>query len=118
MSTVQLALDTKLERQVAVKILAEHLAEDEGFVARFRREALAAARLVHPHIVQVYDSGRDEDSGRHFIVMEYVPGETVAKMLRERSRMQNDEAIDIVTQACAGLEYAHRHGVIHRDVKP
>jgi len=118
MSTVYRALDSVLERQVAVKILADHLAEDDGFVARFRREALAAARLVHPNIVQVYDSGRDEDSGRHFIVMEYVPGDTVARMLKDRDRIDMDEAIEIVVQACAGLEYAHRHGVIHRDVKP
>jgi serine/threonine-protein kinase len=118
MSTVYRALDNVLERQVAVKILAEHLAEDDGFIARFRREALAAARLVHPNIVQVYDSGRDEESGRHFIVMEYVPGETVSRMLRDRERMDIGESIDIVRQACAGLEYAHRHGVIHRDVKP
>ena len=86
MSTVYRALDSVLERQVAVKILADHLAEDDGFVARFRREALAAARLVHPNIVQVYDSGRDEESGRHFIVMEYVPGDSVAQMLRDRDR--------------------------------
>jgi len=118
MSTVYRALDSVLERQVAVKILAEHLAEDDGFIARFRREALAAARLVHPNIVQVYDSGRDEESGRHFIVMEYVPGDTVSRMLRDRERMDNRESLDIVRQACAGLEYAHRHGVIHRDVKP
>jgi serine/threonine-protein kinase len=118
MSTVYRALDGVLERQVAVKILADHLAEDDGFVARFRREALAAARLVHPNVVQVYDSGRDEDSGRHFIVMEYVPGESVAKTLRDQSRMAVGDAVDIVVQACAGLEYAHRHGVIHRDVKP
>jgi serine/threonine protein kinase len=118
MSTVYRALDNVLERQVAVKILAEHLAEDDGFIARFRREALAAARLVHPNIVQVYDSGRDEESGRHFIVMEYVPGDTVSRMLRDRERIDNAESIDIVRQACAGLEYAHRHGVIHRDVKP
>src|SRR4051794_37942309 len=118
MSTVYRALDNVLERQVAVKILAEHLAEDEGFIARFRREALAAARLVHPNIVQVYDSGRDEESGRHFIVMEYVPGDTVAQILRDRERMDIAESIDIVRQACAGLQYAHRHGVIHRDVKP
>jgi serine/threonine-protein kinase len=65
MSTVQLAFDTRLERYVAVKLLAEHLAEDSGFVARFRREALAAARLVHPNVVQVFDFGLDEASGRH-----------------------------------------------------
>jgi len=118
MSTVYEGLDQVLERQVAVKLLAEHLAEDDGFVARFRREALAAARLVHPNIVQVYDSGRDEETGRHFIVMEYVPGDTVARMLKDRDRIDIAEAVDIVTQACSGLEYAHRHGVIHRDVKP
>ncbi len=118
MSTVYRALDNVLERQVAVKILADHLAEDDGFVARFRREALAAARLVHPNIVQVYDSGRDEESGRYFIVMEYVPGDSVARMLKDRDRMDTDESLVIVIQSCAGLEYAHRHGVIHRDVKP
>jgi serine/threonine-protein kinase len=118
MSTVYKAFDRVLEREVAVKLLAEHLAEDDGFVARFRREALAAARLVHPNIVQVYDSGRDGDSGRYFIVMEYVRGDTVARTLRDRGRYPVDEALDIVCQACEGLEYAHRHGVIHRDVKP
>jgi serine/threonine-protein kinase len=118
MSTVYLGLDGVLERPVAVKLLAEHLAEDDGFVARFRREALAAAKLVHPNIVQVYDSGHDEDANRHYIVMEYVEGQTLAHVLRERSRIGVGEAVDIVSQACAGLEYAHRHAVIHRDVKP
>src|SRR6187549_3198842 len=74
MSTVYRALDNVLERQVAVKLLAEHLVEDEGFVARFRREALAAAKLVHPNVVPVYDSGQDEETRRHYIVMEYVEG--------------------------------------------
>jgi hypothetical protein len=118
MSTVYQGLDQVLERQVAVKLLAEHLAEDDGFVARFRREALAAAKLVHPNIVQVYDSGYDPESHRHFIVMEYVEGQSVAQILRERGRLPVDEAVEIVSQACEGLEYAHRHSVIHRDVKP
>jgi serine/threonine-protein kinase len=87
-------------------------------VARFRREALAAASLIHPNVVQVYDSGRDPEAHRHFIVMEYVEGPTVAQMLRERDRLAVDRAADIAAQACEGLEYAHRHGVIHRDVKP
>src|SRR4029450_13993002 len=111
MSTVSLATDTVLERQVAVKLLAEHLAEDEAFVARFRREALAAAKLIHPNIVQVYDSGRDRESHRHYIVMEYVEGRSVAEILRERKSVPADEAVDIVSQACQGLSYAHRHGV-------
>ena len=74
MSTVHLALDLRLERRVAVKLLAEHLADDPAFVSRFQREAQAAARLVHPNIVQVFDSGRDERSGQYFIVMEYIEG--------------------------------------------
>jgi serine/threonine-protein kinase len=118
MSTVFLALDRVLERAVAVKLLAEHLAEDEAFVARFRREALAAAKLIHPNIVQVYDSGQDPQTGRHYIVMEYVEGRSVAEMLRQFDRLAVDQGIDIIVQACDGLAYAHRHGVIHRDVKP
>jgi serine/threonine-protein kinase len=118
MSTVYRARDNVLERQVAVKILAEHLAEDDGFVARFRREALAAAKLIHPNVVQVYDSGLDPEAHRHFIVMEYVEGPTVAQLMREQARLPVEQAADIGVQACTGLEYAHRHGVIHRDVKP
>src|SRR6058998_3200051 len=74
MSTVQLAFDRRLERDVAVKLLAEHLADDHQFVERFRREALAAARLVHPNIVQVFDFGLDEKRHRQYIVMELVSG--------------------------------------------
>jgi serine/threonine protein kinase len=118
MSTVFMATDTVLERPVAIKLLAEHLAEDEAFVARFRREALAAARLQHPNVVQVFDSGRDPDSGRHFIVMEYVDGPSCADMLREHRRMEVEETGRIVRDACHGLDYAHRAGVVHRDVKP
>ena len=118
MSTVYRALDSVLQRRVAVKLLAEHLSEDEGFIARFRREALAAARLVHPNVVQVYDSGHDPDAHRHYIVMEYVDGPTVGQLMRERGRLPVEEAVDVAAQACEGLEYAHRHGVIHRDVKP
>ncbi|MCX6369720.1 MAG: protein kinase, partial [Solirubrobacterales bacterium] len=81
MSTVLLAMDRRLERQVAIKLLAEHLADDEQFVTRFRREALSAARLVHPNIVQVYDFGLDEESGRQYIVMEYVEGSSGAEIL-------------------------------------
>jgi eukaryotic-like serine/threonine-protein kinase len=118
MSTVQLAFDHRLERHVAVKLLAEHLAEDENFVSRFRREALAAARLVHPNIVQVFDFGLDESSHRHFIVMEYVPGNSCAELLRDHGRLDPQDAVDIISQACRGLDHAHRNGVVHRDVKP
>ncbi len=118
MATVQLAFDTRLERNVAVKLLAEHLAEDSSFVSRFRREALAAARLVHPNIVQVFDFGSDVHSGRQFIVMEYVDGHSCAELLRDRGPMPPRDAVEILTQACRGLDYAHRNGVVHRDVKP
>jgi len=118
MSTVFLALDSVLERPVAVKLLAEHLAEDEDFVARFRREALSAARLQHPNIVQVFDSGEDPESRRHFIVMEYVDGPSAADLLRDHKLLDVEQAVAIVRDACHGLAYAHRAGVVHRDVKP
>jgi eukaryotic-like serine/threonine-protein kinase len=118
MSTVQLAFDQRLERYVAIKLLAEHLADDPTFVSRFRREALSAARLVHPNIVQVFDFGFDERQRQHFIVMEHVPGHSCAELLRDHGRMEVDQAVDVVTQACRGLDYAHRNGVVHRDVKP
>jgi serine/threonine protein kinase len=118
MSTVHLAFDSRLERYVALKLLAEHLADDPTFVSRFRREALAAARLVHPNIVQVFDFGFDAGHHQHFIVMEHVSGNSCAELLRDRGHLQVPQAIDIVTQACRGLDYAHRNGVVHRDVKP
>jgi eukaryotic-like serine/threonine-protein kinase len=118
MSTVHLAFDNRLERYVAIKLLAEHLADDPTFVSRFRREALAAARLVHPNIVQVFDFGFDAGHHQHFIVMEHVTGNSCAELLRDRGHLGVDEALEIVTQACRGLDYAHRHGVVHRDVKP
>ena len=118
MSTVFLAIDTVLERQVAVKLLAEHLADDEVFVQRFRHEALAAARLQHPNIVQVFDSGKDEASHRHYIVMEYVDGPSCSDLLREHGQLGIDDTVRIVVEACHGLDYAHRAGVVHRDVKP
>ena len=118
MSTVQLAFDERLERYVAIKLLAEHLADDPTFVSRFRREALAAARLVHPNIVQVFDFGFDERQRQHFIVMEHVPGHSCAELLRDHGPMDVDQAVDVITQSCRGLDYAHRNGVVHRDVKP
>ena len=118
MATVQLAFDSRLERYVAVKLLAEHLAEDSNFVSRFRREALAAARLVHPNVVQVFDFGLDEATHRNFIVMEFVDGQSCAEILREQGTLPPGEAVEILAQSCRGLDYAHRNGVVHRDVKP
>ncbi len=118
MSTVHRALDLRLERPVAVKLLAEHLADDPNFVSRFQREAQAAARLVHPNVVQVFDSGQDETTGQYFIVMEYIQGSSCAEILRDDGWVEVDSAVSIIEQACEGLDYAHRHGVVHRDVKP
>ena len=118
MSTVYLAFDERLERNVAIKLLAEHLADDATFVSRFRREALSAARLVHPNIVQVFDFGFDERQHQHFIVMEHVAGQSCAELLRDRGHLDVPHAVDYLSQSCKGLEYAHRNGVIHRDVKP
>ena len=92
MSTVHLAFDQRLERYVALKLLAEHLADDPTFVSRFRREALAAARLVHPNIVQVFDFGFDEGHHQHFIVMEHVPGHSCAELLRDRGHLDVEQA--------------------------
>jgi serine/threonine protein kinase len=116
MSNVYRATDRILERTVAVKVLAEHLSDDDRFVARFRREALAVAKLIHPNIVQVYDTGVDH--GRHFIVMECVEGKSGAQILKTEGLLDPETTVEIGVQACAGLEYAHRHGIIHRDVKP
>jgi serine/threonine-protein kinase len=118
MSTVHLAFDERLERLVAVKLLAEHLADDPAFVSRFQREALSAARLIHENIVQVFDSGLDDDTDQHFIVMEYIEGQSCAEILRARGWLPSDETLPIILAACAGLDYAHRKGVVHRDVKP
>jgi serine/threonine-protein kinase len=116
MSNVYQATDRTLERTVAVKVLAEHLSDDERFVARFRREALAVAKLIHPNIVQVYDTGVDE--GHHYIVMEYVEGRSGAQVLTRQGPLDPATAAEAGIQACAGLDYAHRRGIIHRDVKP
>ena len=116
MSNVYKATDLILERTVAVKVLAEHLSDDERFVERFRREALAVAKLIHPNIVQVYDTGVDDH--RHFIVMEYVEGRSGAQVLQRQGPIGPETAAEVGAQACAGLDYAHRRGIIHRDVKP
>lgn len=118
MSVVELCEDTVLKRTVAVKLIAEHLAGDRDFVARFRHEALAAARLQHPNIVQVFDSGLDAASGRQFIVMEYVNGTPLADLLAGGRQVDPKRAVAIGCDACEALQCAHRAGVVHRDVKP
>jgi serine/threonine protein kinase len=116
MATVYRAYDAELERPVAIKLLAEHLATDASFRDRFVREARMAARLSHPNIVQVYDAGEDE--GRPFIVMEYVEGTTLADELADRGALPAARVVDLGLHVCAGLEHAHAAGLVHRDIKP
>ncbi len=116
MAYVYYARDRVLGRPVAVKILRKEYARDDRFRARFRQEATAAARLSHPNIVTVYDFGYAED--RLFIVMEYVPGETLRQIIDARAPLPPEEALSLMVQACAGLGYVHRLGLVHCDVKP
>ena len=110
------ARDQMLERTVAVKTLRKDFSDDPEFRERFRQEAKSAANLSHPNIVTVHDFGLD--SGRLFIVMENVPGSDLKNLLRKRGRFNVEEVINLMSQACAGIGYAHRAGVIHCDVKP
>jgi serine/threonine protein kinase len=116
MATVYLAHDDELERPVAVKVLADHLADDPSFRRRFMREARLAAQLSHPNVVQMFDSG--EDDGSPYIVMEYVPGRALAEELAGEGRLTIERTVDLGVQACAGLEAAHATGLVHRDIKP
>jgi serine/threonine-protein kinase len=116
MSDVFRARDLMLERSVAIKVLHEDYSNDEAFQQRFRQEARAAANLSHPNIVTVHDFGLDH--GQLFIVMEYIPGKDLKTILRQRGRFSVDEAIPLMVQACAGIGYAHRAGLVHCDVKP
>ena len=112
MAVVYLAHDEELHRLVAVKVLAEHLAGDDNFRARFLQESKLAGRLSHPNVVQVFDAG--ETDGNPYIVMEYVSGDTLA----QRGKLAHTQVVPLARQACAGLQHAHNAGLIHRDVKP
>jgi eukaryotic-like serine/threonine-protein kinase len=116
MATVFKGTDTVLGRPVAVKVLSPQYAGDANFVTRFRREAQAAARLNHPNLVSVYDTGTDD--GIHFIVMEYVDAKTLADYLAGGGRIMPERAIEIAETVCDALSMAHAHGIIHRDIKP
>lgn len=115
MAQVYKARDNVLGRTVAVKLLREQYVNDSQFVARFRREAQAAANLAHPNIVNVYDVGQDGDL--HYIVMEYIAGDNLKDLIQRSAPLPTDRAVSIAIQILAGLEYAHRSGLIHRDVK-
>jgi len=116
MANVYLAYDTILDRNVAVKVLRGDLANDEKFVRRFQREALAASSLSHPNIVEVYDVG--EDNGQYYIVMEYIEGRHLKQLIKKRGTITMTEVIDIMLQISDGIALAHDSYIIHRDIKP
>jgi serine/threonine protein kinase len=116
MAHVYHARDLNLQREVAVKVLRDDLIEDPAFQARFLQEARAAANLLHPNIVTVYDFGHD--ATRYFMVMEYARGTDLKTLLRRRGRLTVAEAVDLAIQICAGVGYAHRAGLVHCDLKP
>ena len=116
MANVYLAVDLILNRKVAIKILRGDLANDEKFIRRFQREALAASSLSHPNIVEMYDVG--EDNGNYYIVMEYIEGKTLKQLLKKRGHLTVGEAVDIMLQITDGMVHAHDSYIIHRDLKP
>jgi serine/threonine-protein kinase len=116
MAAVHLGHDTVLDRPVALKLLAEGLGHDEELRERFLREGRFAAKLSHPHVVGVFDTG--EEDGRPYIVMEYVEGSSLAEELARRGAFEPGEVAELGRQACAGLGHAHDAGLVHRDVKP
>ncbi|MGI8864384.1 MAG: Stk1 family PASTA domain-containing Ser/Thr kinase [Solirubrobacteraceae bacterium] len=116
MADVFLAEDQQLGRKVALKLLHRRFAEDPDFVERFRREAQAAAGLQHPNVVSVYDRGSYDDT--YYIAMEYLPGRTLKQLIREEAPLDPVRAIDLTVQILKAARFAHRRGVIHRDLKP
>ncbi len=116
MSTVYKARDRILDRIVAVKILKDEFSKDKGFVEKFKTEALSAASISHPNIVNIYDVGQENDV--HYIVMEYVDGKTLKDIIRKHAPLPINQAIDIAIMVCDGVHHAHEKGIVHRDIKP
>jgi eukaryotic-like serine/threonine-protein kinase len=116
MADVYCAEDSHLGRQVALKVLYQRFAQDAEFVERFKREAQAAAGLTHPNVVNVFDRG--EHDGTYYIAMEYLPGSTLKEVIAERGALDQEAVIDIGVQILRAASFAHRRGVVHRDLKP
>jgi eukaryotic-like serine/threonine-protein kinase len=116
MATVYEAIDLRLDRRVALKVMHPHLAADPGFVARFEREAKSAARLAHPHVVGVYDQG--EADGLVYLAMEYIPGRTLRDVIREYGPLTTEQAMVLLEPVLEALSAAHAAGLVHRDIKP
>ncbi|TFV85712.1 Stk1 family PASTA domain-containing Ser/Thr kinase [Blastococcus sp. CT_GayMR16] len=120
MAEVHRGRDLRLGREVAVKVLRSDLARDPSFQVRFRREAQAAASLNHPAIVAVYDTGEDRTpiGATPYIVMEYVEGETLRDVIRREGHLSPERAMELAADICGALDFSHRNGIVHRDVKP
>jgi serine/threonine-protein kinase len=116
MADVYLAEDSQLGRRMALKVLHQRFAEDQQFVERFRREASSAAGLQHPNIVAIFDRG--EWDGTYYIAMEYVEGRTLKDIIREKGPAPPEAAVDITLQILRAARFAHKRGVVHRDIKP
>ena len=116
MATVYEAIDLRLDRVIALKVMHPHLAADPGFVARFEREAKSAARLSHPHVVGVYDQG--EANGLIYLAMEYIPGRTLRDVIREYGPLTTEQALVLLEPVVEALAAAHAAGIVHRDIKP
>src|SRR5436305_2673737 len=116
MANVYLAEDQELGRRVAIKILNDRHANDEQFVERFRREAKNAAALSHPNIVSIYDRGEAE--GTYYIAMEYLDGRTLKELIVQRGPAPVTVSVEYARQVLSALRFAHRHGIVHRDIKP
>ena len=116
MSTVYKARDRVLDRIVAAKILRDEFSKDKGFVEKFKTEALSAASISHPNIVNIYDVGQENDV--YYIVMEYVDGHTLKDVIRKQAPLPVEQAVDIAIMVCDGIHHAHEKGIIHRDIKP
>lgn len=116
MAVIYKAIDMALGRSVAVKILRPSLTDDPAFLARFRNEARSVANLTHPNIVTVHDVGNDGPT--HYIVMEFVEGQDLKRIIRSEGQLAPDRALNIAIQICAGIGFAHRAGLVHADVKP
>src|SRR5437660_5254843 len=116
MASVYLAEDQELGRRVAIKLLDERHAQDEQFVERFRREAESAAGLSHPNVVSIYDRGEVE--GTYYIAMEYLDGKTLKELIVQRGPTPVRVAIDYTRQILSALDFAHKNGIVHRDIKP
>lgn len=116
MGSVHLAYDPMLDRHVAIKVMSPALASDQTFVQRFLLEARAVARMEHPHIVAVYDANVTD--GLYYLVMEYVSGGSLEDLIRQKGRLSLSQVADIIEQVASGLDYAHSHQMVHRDIKP